>query len=70
MTEILETSIGYMSDIVGLNRIMATYMPHNVASERVLLKQGFEKEDVARKYVKIAGQWENYILTSKLNERT
>ncbi|MEZ8368496.1 GNAT family N-acetyltransferase [Vibrio splendidus] len=69
MTEILEASIGYMLDIVGLNRIMATYMPHNVASERVLLKLGFEKEGVARKYLKIAGQWENHILTSKLNER-
>ncbi|MEZ8447765.1 30S ribosomal protein S5 alanine N-acetyltransferase, partial [Vibrio splendidus] len=33
-------------------------------------KLGFEKEGVARKYLKIAGQWENHILTSKLNERT
>ncbi|WP_231571988.1 GNAT family N-acetyltransferase [Vibrio rotiferianus] len=69
MTETLEASIGYMFDIVGLNRIMATYMPHNLASERVLFKLGFEKEDVARKYLKIAGQWEDHILVSKLNER-
>ncbi|MDK1285974.1 GNAT family N-acetyltransferase [Pseudoalteromonas umbrosa] len=70
MTEILEASIGYMFNIVGLNRIMTNHMPHNVASERVLLKLGFEKEGVARKYLKVAGQWEDHILTSKLNECT
>lgn len=70
MTEILEASIGYMFDVIGLNRIMATYMPRNAASERVLLKLGFDKEGIARKYLKIAGKWEDHILTSKLNERT
>lgn len=47
MTEILDEAICYMFDVVGLNRIMATYMPHNQRSERVLLKLGFEKEGVA-----------------------
>jgi len=45
-------------------------MPHNAASERVLFKLGFEKEGIARKYLKIAGKWEDHILTSKINERT
>ncbi|NQY52191.1 MAG: GNAT family N-acetyltransferase [Campylobacteraceae bacterium] len=70
MTEILEASISYMFDVVGLNRVMANYMPCNTASEKVLLKLGFEKEGIARRYLKIAGNWEDHILTSKLNERT
>ncbi|EJB1797693.1 GNAT family N-acetyltransferase [Vibrio parahaemolyticus] len=70
MTEILQASISYMFDVVGLNRVMATYMPNNIASEKVLLKLGFEKEGLARKYLKIAGKWEDHTLTSKLNERT
>ncbi|EPO0011657.1 GNAT family N-acetyltransferase [Vibrio alginolyticus] len=69
MTEILEASIGYMFDVVGLNRVMATYMPHNAASEKVLFKLGFEKEGIARKYLKIAGKWEDHVLTSKINEQ-
>ena len=70
MTEILEASISYMFDVVGLNRVMANYMPCNTASEKVLLKLGFEKEGISRRYLKIAGNWEDHILTSKLNERT
>lgn len=57
MTEILQASISYIFDVVGLNRIMATYMPNNIASEKVLLKLGFKKESLARKYLKIAGKW-------------
>jgi ribosomal-protein-alanine N-acetyltransferase len=68
MTEILEALLDYMFDIVGLNRVMANYMPHNIASEKVLLKLGFEKEGFARKYLKISGKWEDHNLMSKLNQ--
>ncbi|WP_099608677.1 GNAT family N-acetyltransferase [Vibrio coralliilyticus] len=70
MTEILDASIRYMFEVIELNRIMANYMPHNRASEKVLCKLGFEKEGFAKKYLKIAGQWEDHILTSKLREPT
>ncbi|EGU40957.1 GNAT family N-acetyltransferase [Vibrio splendidus] len=68
MTEILEVTLRYMFDVVGLNRIMATYMPRNKASEKVLFKLGFEKEGYARKYLKIAGKWEDHILTSRISD--
>jgi len=68
MTEILSAAIAYMFTEVGLNRIMATYMPANEASAKVLEKLGFEREGFARKYLKIAGKWEDHILTAKINE--
>lgn len=68
MTEILEVTLQYMFDVVGLNRVMATYMPRNKASEKVLFKLGFEKEGYARKYLKIAGKWEDHILTSRISD--
>ena len=68
MTEILAAAIAYMFTEVGLNRIIATYMPVNEASGKVLEKLGFEREGFARKYLKIAGKWEDHILTAKINE--
>jgi len=67
MTEILQASIAYMFETVGLNRVMASYMPVNKASGRVLEKLGFEREGYARKYLKIAGNWEDHVLTSLIN---
>lgn len=66
MTEILEVTNDYILEVLGFNRIMANYMPHNHASARVLEKLGFEKEGYAKRYLKIAGKWEDHILTSKV----
>lgn len=67
MTEILSGTINYVFDIVKLHRVMANYIPRNKGSGRVLEKLGFEKEGLARSYLKIAGVWEDHILTSKIN---
>ncbi|MDO6708599.1 ribosomal protein S5-alanine N-acetyltransferase [Photobacterium sp. 1_MG-2023] len=66
MQEILTAGIHYMFDVVGLNRVMANYMPGNTRSGYVLEKLGFEREGYAKRYLKIAGQWEDHILTSKI----
>lgn len=68
MTEALAATIDYMFTEVGLHRIMANYMPVNQASGRVLEKLGFEREGLARHYLKIAGQWQDHILTAKIND--
>jgi len=67
MHEVLEAAIGYMFDEVALHRIMANYMPANLRSERLLTRLGFEREGYGRSYLKIAGRWEDHILTSRLN---
>lgn len=68
MSEVLEKTLTYMFSEVGLHRVMANYMPRNTASEKVLNKMGFEKEGYARDYLKIAGRWEDHVLTAKIND--
>lgn len=67
MTEVCQVAIDYAFKELGLNRIMANYMPVNVRSGRLLEKLGFVQEGVARKYLKINGVWEDHVLASKLN---
>lgn len=70
MFEILAATISYIFEKVGLNRIMANYQPHNLRSEQLLKKLGFEREGYARCYLNIAGIWQDHILTSKINDST
>lgn len=51
-----------------LHRIEANIMPHNKASLRVVEKQGFQFEGLAKKYLKIDGKWEDHIHMVLLNE--
>lgn len=67
MYEIVDAAHRYMFENVGLHRIMANYMPCNSRSGRLLKKLGFEEEGKAKSYLKINGQWEDHILTSKIN---
>ena len=70
MFEILNAGIGYVFNEFGLHRVMANYMPHNLRSGALLSRLGFEKEGTAKSYLKIAGQWQDHILTSKINTRS
>jgi ribosomal-protein-alanine N-acetyltransferase len=47
-------------DNAGLHRIQAGVMPRNAASARVLEKVGFRREGLARRYLFIAGAWEDH----------
>jgi ribosomal-protein-alanine N-acetyltransferase len=51
---------------LGLHRLAAAVMPHNVGSIRVLEKNGFKKEGYARRYLKINGIWEDHVLFAAL----
>lgn len=64
MFEALSMTNRYMLEELGLNRIMAGYLPHNERSAALLDKLGFEKEGFARRYLKINGRWEDHVLTS------
>ncbi len=67
MTEALEACLQRVFTVLGLNRVMANYMPSNEKSGAVLERLGFQKEGVAKSYLKINGRWEDHIMTSKLN---
>ena len=51
---------------LGLHRIEAGTLPHNVASQRVLQRNGFERFGFAKRYLQIAGQWQDHVLFQKL----
>ncbi|MDI3243355.1 GNAT family N-acetyltransferase [Arthrobacter sp. AL08] len=49
-------------DELGLHRIEASTLPHNVSSQRVLLKGGFQQIGMAPRYLQIAGRWQDHNL--------
>ena len=67
MTEALERAIRYAFEDLKLHRIEANIMPRNVRSIRVVEKLGFVNEGLSRKYLKIAGVWEDHLHYVLLN---
>ena len=53
-----------------IHRIEAGVLPRNIASQRVLEKNGFEREGLSRKNVEINGVWEDHYLYGQLNPNT
>ena len=49
-------------DEVGLHRIEASTLLHNVGSQRVLRKAGFQQIGMAPRYLNIAGKWQDHNL--------
>ena len=66
MHEALEATLAWAFDELDLHRVMANYLPRNERSARLLARLGFEREGCARAYLKIAGQWEDHVLTAKI----
>lgn len=67
MKKLCSYATQYAFKNLGLNRIMSNYMPNNKRSENLLNSMGFIKEGLAKKYLKINGQWQDHILTSLIN---
>jgi ribosomal-protein-alanine N-acetyltransferase len=67
MREVAQAGIAHMFEQVGLHRIMANHMPQNRRSEKLLRALGFEREGLARAYLKIAGRWEDMVLNALIN---
>ena len=66
MYEMLQASIQHVFTEYNLHRVMANYIPSNIRSGKLLDKLGFQKEGLAKSYLKIAGSWQDHILTSKI----
>jgi len=60
MTMAVKQLVDYAFQTLGLHRLEAGVMPHNIGSIRVLEKAGFHKEGIARSNVKINGQWKDH----------
>lgn len=49
-------------DELGLHRIEASVLPHNVRSQRVLERNGFVRFGLAPQYLNIAGRWQDHVI--------
>lgn len=64
MNECLVAGIHYVTAELNIDRIEACYLPRNQRSGAVLSRLGFEKEGLAKNYLKINGVWEDHVLTA------
>lgn len=67
MTEALREVIRFAFEDRRLHRLEANVMPRNGPSRKLLSTLGFEEEGLARRYLKIAGVWEDHLHHVLLN---
>ncbi|BBM02811.1 alanine acetyltransferase [Microbulbifer sp. GL-2] len=61
-----EHVITYAFRELGLNRVMANYMPENHRSAALLKRLGFVVEGAAKRYLLINGCWEDHVLAARV----
>jgi len=66
MSAALAALVPFAHGALRLKRIEAACLPHNVASVRLLEKSGFSHEGRARKYLCIAGEWQDHLLYARI----
>ena len=69
MTEAVGLVVPFCFDTLGLHRIHAAFLPDNMASRRVLEKNGFREEGFAEHYLQIDGKWADHVLFGFTRER-
>lgn len=68
MTAAVKLAVAYGFRALKLNRIQAAVLPTNKGSQRVLEKNGFQPEGIARKYLKINGMYQDHQVYAVLAE--
>jgi ribosomal-protein-alanine N-acetyltransferase len=51
---------------LALHRVQANIIPTNTASIRLAEKTGFRREGLAKRYLEIAGRWQDHFMYAKL----
>lgn len=69
MTSAIGLAAGFAFDHLQLHRIEAACLPSNTASIALLARCGFEREGLAKRYLKIAGLWQDHLLFARLSDR-
>jgi [ribosomal protein S5]-alanine N-acetyltransferase len=69
-TRAVDAVLRHARDSLGLHRVQAATLLHNVASQRVLAANGFTRIGVAPRYLEIAGEWQDHVLFQRLLEKT
>lgn len=68
-TAAVDATVRLAFDDLGLHRLQAGTLLHNVASQRVLARNGFTRIGMAPRYLRIAGRWQDHILFQRLDDR-
>lgn len=68
-TEAVGLAVEFAFNDLRLHRVEAGVMPSNPGSIRLLEKNGFQKEGIERKGVKINGQWEDHQILAILSNK-
>jgi ribosomal-protein-alanine N-acetyltransferase len=68
MTDAMSAAVRFAFVKLGLNRLEAACLPNNLASARVLEKNGFKREGRALRYLRINGQWQDHDLFALLHD--
>lgn len=55
-------AVAHSRDVLGLHRLQAETLVHNIASQRVLEKNGFSRYGMAPEYLKIDGTWQDHLM--------
>jgi [ribosomal protein S5]-alanine N-acetyltransferase len=58
--------LGYAFGELDLHRVEAATLVHNVSSQRVLEKNGFERIGLARRFLRIDDEWRDFLLFQRL----
>lgn len=66
MREVMDAALGHALGDMGLNRVMANHLPENMRSAGLLHRLGFEREGYAKRYLQIAGEWRDHVLTARV----
>ncbi len=66
MTRAVEELAEHAFDVMGLHRLQAGTLTHNVASQGVLERCGFTAYGTAPKYLRIGGRWQDHVLFQRL----
>lgn len=69
MTEAVAQVVPFALTTLGLHRLHAACLPDNLASRRVLEKNGFREEGYAENYLQIDGRWCDHVLFGLTRER-
>jgi ribosomal-protein-alanine N-acetyltransferase len=69
MTEAVMHILPYVFETLNLHRLHAAFLPTNLASRRVLEKNGFTEEGYAQNYLQIDGKWADHVLFGLTRER-
>ena len=67
-TEAVGAVVSWAFSELGLHRVQAAVIPHNAGSRRVLAKLGFREEGLAKRYLSIAGSWQDHVIYAKTSD--